>query len=1192
MGFLGNLYNTLANPVKKLISPGAPMQFPVSAPPPQTQTRGPVLPGPRLANVPVDPTKKLIADQVAKAQAEQAMVQGPQKRIARAGSFIKDVARAIPRSTASLALSASGQNKPVQPGGAGLGGSAQRLILGDEPIEPMQQKLATFTNAGEAFAKSRETPEQRKKTGFLSTVSRLPAVLPAALLGGSLEAVNFDPGVGGVEKKVAEKGLELAARESSERLAREGGEQLVKNLAEKVETALPEKFLPKELANAKPRFSFGEKSFTPQFESDVDKAAFILAQKNPSKREADYLSRTMANTGMSEAELRAHGKEVKSTIKTLARDTEAGKPLVIPAQSRVKPAMSVEAPAMSRVATPVEEQVAKEAPIMSKELPVASEKLPESTPELKPPEQTTKQLLESPIESPAPDAQSVESSSALKSSVNPEKPYFNLERLDISPTAKVQAKAEIERLAPETEKIVGKPLTHDEVLKTAQETQDFIQHTPVLREETKAWEANNLKLRQELAYRLEHASKEGGTLDPETINLFFQSKSINEDLGRKLGSLAIDASPKERNAINVLLEQVRKTGATADEVANAAKSVDFSDPKQVQEFYRSFVKPKLGDWLDLLRYNSMLSSPLTHIQNISSNLFGSAMLAPLQKEAAGLVDAARAVFSPGHQREAFTGEGAAYVKGYVKSFGKAVDDMTGVMTGRNFLEHPDLPNIPLATTKAGKAAESVLSFPMKALEAADRFFQALAGGGELAALEHRAAKGGIVKDLAGEAERGAAERLFRGGLFPKQQGKILNTVDELTRLIQGYTHSENRAVSTVSKFTLPFIKTPMNILKQGIEYSPLGFSTLWGAKNQSEQLSKAMIGTLTAAGIGGLIATDRLTGEEPVDPTQRKKFQEAGMKAYSVKVGNKWYSYDKLHPALAFNFAIMSAVDQAWKAHKLDDSQGSMILGAVARYGKFFADQSYMKSIGEFIDAIRGNEEGWGKVAANYSEQLIPFRAMMGWVNNVVDPVKRQADPNGSILDQQMQWIMSQIPGLSQKVPARTDSQGKPILKQHNIINALSPIKVSTENEVKGDRFRSDEEARLEFAPEMKEQKRLNAENTQKAQDAYWKLRGLPKEQANAEMKRLYTEDRAMFDKIKAMHDQTNTRLSSEEEQIKKLQVTNGARSQYLWKVLETIPDRTAKNAYLKDLVEKKIVTPEIIQQIKAMKDAASSTTP
>lgn len=92
--------------------------------------------------------------------------------------------------------------------------------------------------------------------------------------------------------------------------------------------------LPRDLSGAKPRYSYGEKQYDLKFDSDLDRAAYILAQKTPSKRDADYLKFVTESTGMTEAQARAYGAKVREQIKPMARDGVSGETLRVTGQRR------------------------------------------------------------------------------------------------------------------------------------------------------------------------------------------------------------------------------------------------------------------------------------------------------------------------------------------------------------------------------------------------------------------------------------------------------------------------------------------------------------------------------------------------------------------------------------------------------------------------------------------------------------------------------------------------------------------------------------------------------------------------------------------------------------------------------------------------------------------------------------------
>ncbi|MBU4053611.1 MAG: hypothetical protein KKA41_04525, partial [Proteobacteria bacterium] len=86
-------------------------------------------------------------------------------------------------------------------------------------------------------------------------------------------------------------------------------------LVQKIDSAIS---LPTGLSGAKPRYSYGNKQFDLTFKNDIDKAAYIAAQEKPSKKDAEYLKFVAEKTGLSEDEIRDHGRSVKQTIKDIA----------------------------------------------------------------------------------------------------------------------------------------------------------------------------------------------------------------------------------------------------------------------------------------------------------------------------------------------------------------------------------------------------------------------------------------------------------------------------------------------------------------------------------------------------------------------------------------------------------------------------------------------------------------------------------------------------------------------------------------------------------------------------------------------------------------------------------------------------------------------------------------------------------
>jgi len=617
---------------------------------------------------------------------------------------------------------------------------------------------------------------------------------------------------------------------------------------------------------------------------------------------------------------------------------------------------------------------------------------------------------------------------------------INTDHLLIGDEAKATIDQAMKEAQPQMQEAVGKVMSKEEVVKAAEASAKTLKKT-MSREEVLQMGERALNLRQAIA-----TEAEKGTVTPELIDLLKADKEFSSANARLLQQRSIDVSPGEKSPMLAMIDLVNSKVDDIDAVMKAAQGVDFNDAHQSAIFYRQFVKPKIGDWIDVLRYNSMLSSPLTHVVNISSNFVNSGAIAPFEKTVAGTVDFLGSAIT-GKERTQFAGEGAQHVVGYMKSFGDAAHRFAEVMKGERLSGNLDTRNIPLVPgSKVGTKIENSLSYPMKLLEGMDQFFTALTEGGERASLNYRAGKGVAVNDLEKQVRDKAAYRIYRQDLHADGQGTVLDAVDAVTGLVMKARNHENGLLRNLAKWTVPFIKTPMNIFKQGLEYSPAGFATMHGAQNKTEQAAKAIIGSTIFMGAGMMLESGRLTWAEPISEKEKNAFRAAGMQPYSIKLGDKWYSYQKLPPGLSFSLAMVAAIDDTQKNAKLGDDAVDQILTAVSKYGQFLSDQSYAKSIGDLLTAAKGGESGITRLLSNYPQQVVPYRALGGWLARLTDDVQRKVDPSLGFIDKQVQLLMQNVPFLSQYTPARKDQYGNDIENTDNVANSFSPVRMSTEN--------------------------------------------------------------------------------------------------------------------------------------------------
>ncbi len=610
-------------------------------------------------------------------------------------------------------------------------------------------------------------------------------------------------------------------------------------------------------------------------------------------------------------------------------------------------------------------------------------------------------------------------------SISRDKKYafnINKKKLQLDQAQSKQLDNVVEVMRPVLEQNKGKTLTKQEIIEGGRKAsllQDVIG-----RDESKQF-AESLQASRN--FLRSEQSQIGIT--PKFLEQLEIVSSHSADAGRTLQAFNIgaeDITIKEK-----VLRDILKIGADAKEISEAGKNVDWNDAKQITDFYRKFKPASLADKLDEYRYTNMLSSPNTHINNAFSNFLQTAVLAPIEKTTRGAVSFAESRLT-GKEQEYFARQGIDYAKGYWKALPEAIDNFKKTLSGTQGLTKPDVNLLPTSTSKL----RQIYTLPLQALEASDQLFRTLVKGGELESLKTEGITGAKASKM---AEQAADYRTFRQAFDPDGklgQNKVLQVWDKWNSAISNLRNVPG------GKYLVPFLQTPTNILKQGLEYSPLGFSTVKGSARPTEQLAKAIIGTSVFTGAYALADSGLTTWDTPTNANERAEFYAAGLQPYSIKIGNKWVSYSKLGP-LAYPIAMASALKWA-KDEGGDEEQLATMGKTMAGTLGFFADQSYVRGIGDIIDAFRGDEYKQARGLSNIPAQLIPYRSAMGWIARQVDPIYRKTS-GGTIPQQIGKSLISQIPYASKSLEAYQTPFGEDSQRQFPGINAVSPFSISQE---------------------------------------------------------------------------------------------------------------------------------------------------
>lgn len=591
--------------------------------------------------------------------------------------------------------------------------------------------------------------------------------------------------------------------------------------------------------------------------------------------------------------------------------------------------------------------------------------------------------------------------SKVSQPIIPQKKYLesvNTTKLKLKPEEKKTLETATNLVKDEIQKVKGKTLSNDEVIKVAKES-DILQKV-ITRDQTLEAEAIQLKARQQMVSldkEVNELSKQGNSplLQKKIQELLESIKTVNAnaaDKGRQLQALSIDAG--DESVRLSILKDISKIETDTEKIIRESANVDWGNANKVAEFYRKFIKPSTMETLDEFRYNNMLSSPRTHIRNAFSNLVQTFVTRPATLAAQGKLKQ--------------TGQ---YYVGAIKSLPDAVSEFAKSFKGETPIGQQDIKNIP-----TGKIPK-FMTIPSKALEASDRFFTKLISSGEMA-------RGASEK----EALDTAAYSLFRQGLNPEGQGKLLNAIDSLT----SWTYNAPKAV----RWFVPFIRTPMNFAKQWVEYSPSGFLTTIGAKNKGEQIAKAFVGS-TIMAVGAKFALDNnTTWSAPTDPKEKEIFYASGRKPFSVKIGDKWVSMMYAGPfALAFAVPAAAKYYQEDNRTALTDTQLQKLGKVAMSMAEYLSGQTFLEGMNNFVKFFSGDADyTFAKNMGYTAGQVIPLQGLVRWVSGIIDPVYRKATTFG---DQ----IKSGIPGVSKTLPPYLDPTGEPSTREG--YNSFTPYDIT-----------------------------------------------------------------------------------------------------------------------------------------------------
>lgn len=500
-----------------------------------------------------------------------------------------------------------------------------------------------------------------------------------------------------------------------------------------------------------------------------------------------------------------------------------------------------------------------------------------------------------------------------------------------------------------------------------------------------------------------------------------QIAGVTAEAGRVLQQFKMVAD--SRNVRGDVLKSLVDAGGGADGIMDAASAIidHADDAVRVNKIAAEAAKPTWKDKATELWYNFLLSGPRTHAVNITSNFLTSMAQIP-EHLAAAAIGAPRALLKGGDVDRVMFSETGSRIVGWMQGAREGLAQAYQTMkTG----EPSDLASkVEAQTMKAISGVKgSLLRFPTRALMAEDELFKAMARRMEIHGL--------AVRNARKEGLRGQAARDRAAELAANPTPEMLEQAAEYGRYLtfQKKLGPGGQSISNLTntnrwlKLFIPFTRTPINLLKFAVERSPAApLLKEWrddfraGGARRDLALGRAALGSGAAMMAVELARQGYLTGGGPADESARRMLEADGWQPYSLRVGDAYYSYQRLDPfSTTFGLAADYVDLQSHMTEKQKEEVGALIAGSLMQNLSSKTWLSGMSNLGEAMG-------DWGRYGDNFLASLAgsSVPAAMGQTAQALDPVAREAKG-------MMDRIRSRIPFASQGLPARRDVFGDTI---------------------------------------------------------------------------------------------------------------------------------------------------------------------
>lgn len=469
-----------------------------------------------------------------------------------------------------------------------------------------------------------------------------------------------------------------------------------------------------------------------------------------------------------------------------------------------------------------------------------------------------------------------------------------------------------------------------------------------------------------------------------------------------------------------------------------------------------------GDSLRAWMRIAMLFNPKTQVRNLGGN----AMITPVNAIAdvpAAIADKAISKFTGVRTIGAPSLGGAkAYAKGFVKGGKEAIQDYKMDIDTKNV----DISRFDITQKNPFKTDHKGIAKPLnlssKVLNKTNKILDLVMSGGDRTFYQ-----GAFENSLRNQMKLNKVDTPTQDMIdIAIQEGlsRTWNDNNDYTNFVL----TTRRALNKFSKnglgsgyglgdVLIPFAKTPANLTKAIVDYSPVGLtSTIFKTKNIknaiqtgqitpqiqhefAQNLGKGVAGTMLY-GIAVALAKAGLASGSSDDDKDVADFVKntMGIQPYSITINGKSFTYDWAQP-IAAPLAIATDAYKNLSGESNEDALSRItntILDVSNTGLNVLMQQSFLSGMAEVFNNQEGITNGMMEQVFDLPARGVP--TFLKQINDMFDKTQRVSYERNHPLTTSKQSAMSKIPGQSEKLAPKVDTLGREIQKYGGDKNTLT----------------------------------------------------------------------------------------------------------------------------------------------------------